>query len=413
MTQLPLQLEQTDYSGKKSSGFRLQRYEVLNWGTFDRHIWTLDLQGQTALLTGANGSGKSTLVDGLLTLLVPNRSRNYNLASGDTGKRERDEKSYVQGVYDCTSSEESYGSKSKLLRENRTPSILLLYFLDADSQQKVTMAQVLWVQEGKVKKFFVVHKDELSIKTDFDGFNNVAELKKRLRANQAEVFDNFNKYSANFRRLLGLQSDKALDLFNQTVSIKEIKSLNEFVRSHMLEKTDVQAKIQELQKNYEDLTVCHNVIEQARLQLEVLVPLNEEANNYEGLTKEVADLQHNLEIAPAYFASRKLTLLTAEITQIEQQLVQKQQDKDKSDRQLKDLRQQETDLKVAISQESVGRRLEELKRESEQRTQKVDHRKQKAKQYDSLAESLQLATYKDSKTFLDTRQAGDSLKQDC
>ena len=411
MQQLPLQLEQNDYLGNKSSGFRLQRYEVLNWGTFDRHVWKLDLQGSTALLTGANGSGKSTLVDGLLTLLVPNRGRNYNLASGDTGKRERDEKSYVRGAYDRTSDEDSYGSQSKYLREEGTPTVLLLYFGNADSQQKVTLAQVLWVQERQVNKFFVVHQDELGIDQDFNAFSNIRELKKRLRSKQAEVFDTFNKYSASFRRLLGLQSDKALDLFNQTVSIKEIKSLNQFVRNHMLEKTNVRTKITELQKSYEDLTACHNVIEQARLQLEALIPLAATADNYQKLKSEGEVLQQNLAIAPAYFAQKKSELLVAEINNIEQQLTEKQQDKQQSDRQLEDLRQQAKDLEFDIKQDEVGRRLAELKREIKQREQEVVGKKSKAEEYDRLAESLKLPGYQDKETFLAAREQGELLKQ--
>lgn len=411
MQQLPLQLEQTDYLGSKSSGFRLQRYEVLNWGTFDRHICQLGLRGETALLTGANASGKSTLVDGLLTLLVPNRGRNYNLASGNTGKRERDEKSYVRGAYGQTSGEGSYVSQSKYLREEGILTVLLLYFWNADLQQKVTIAQVLWVQEGKVNKFFVVHKDELSITQDFDSFSNIRGLKKRLRDKQAEVFDNFNKYSASFRRLLGLQSDKALDLFNQTVSIKEIKSLNQFVRNHMLEKTDVRTKIAELQKSYQDLTTCHNVIEKARLQLEALIPLAETADNYQKLTGEVEALQANLEIAPAYFAQKKSELLVTEIKNIEQQLAIKQQDQQQSDRQLEGLRQQETDLRIAISQDEVGRRLEELKREIKQREKEVVNQKRKAKEYDRLAELLQLPGYQDKDTFFAAKEQGKLLKE--
>ena len=42
------------------AGFRLQRLEVLNWGTFHQRVWSLDLQGRNSLLTGDIGSGKST-----------------------------------------------------------------------------------------------------------------------------------------------------------------------------------------------------------------------------------------------------------------------------------------------------------------------------------------------------------------
>ena len=52
------------------AGYRLHRLEVFNWGTFDKRVWRLSPEGETALLTGDIGSGKSTLVDALTTLLL-------------------------------------------------------------------------------------------------------------------------------------------------------------------------------------------------------------------------------------------------------------------------------------------------------------------------------------------------------
>jgi len=63
-------------------GFRLQRLEVLNWGTFDKRVWRLELDGRNGLLTGDIGSGKSTLVDAITTLLVPADRVAYNMATG-------------------------------------------------------------------------------------------------------------------------------------------------------------------------------------------------------------------------------------------------------------------------------------------------------------------------------------------
>jgi uncharacterized protein YPO0396 len=79
------------------SGFRLQRLEVFNWGTFDSHVWTLQLDGRNALLTGDIGSGKSTLVDAVTTLLVPAQRIAYNKAAG-ADSRERTLRSYVRGI---------------------------------------------------------------------------------------------------------------------------------------------------------------------------------------------------------------------------------------------------------------------------------------------------------------------------
>jgi uncharacterized protein YPO0396 len=46
-----------------NNGFRLEKFEVYNWGTFKDQVWQLEVGSGTALLVGANGSGKSTLVD--------------------------------------------------------------------------------------------------------------------------------------------------------------------------------------------------------------------------------------------------------------------------------------------------------------------------------------------------------------
>lgn len=67
-------------------GVRLMSIEVLNWGTFDRQVWRLELMGGNGLLTGQNGAGKSTLVDAITTLLVPAHRINYNKA-GQAGTR--------------------------------------------------------------------------------------------------------------------------------------------------------------------------------------------------------------------------------------------------------------------------------------------------------------------------------------
>ncbi|MEN8168047.1 MAG: ATP-binding protein, partial [Pseudomonadota bacterium] len=60
---------QLDFAADEAlSGFRLQRFELLNWGTFHRHVWRIEPDGRNSLLTGDIGSGKSTLVDALTTL---------------------------------------------------------------------------------------------------------------------------------------------------------------------------------------------------------------------------------------------------------------------------------------------------------------------------------------------------------
>src|SRR4051812_23104167 len=105
------------------SGFRLDRLEVLNWGTFDRRIWTLQCSGENALLTGDIGSGKSTLVDALTTLLVPPRAITYNKAAG-ADSRERTLRSYVLGHHRMER-EEGGTAKPVSLRDVTSYSVIL------------------------------------------------------------------------------------------------------------------------------------------------------------------------------------------------------------------------------------------------------------------------------------------------
>src|SRR5437879_4644857 len=106
------------------AGFRLLTYEIYNWGTFDDAVWSISPDGETSLLTGANASGKTTLVDGLLTLLVPEkRNRAYNQTAGHKG--ERTEESYVLGEYGETETEDNTKEIKRLRPEkDKAHSIL-------------------------------------------------------------------------------------------------------------------------------------------------------------------------------------------------------------------------------------------------------------------------------------------------
>lgn len=75
-----MQEQWLDFAGSdERTGFRLERCEVFNWGTFDGRVWSFSPGGANSLLTGDIGSGKSTLVDTITTLLVPAQRITYNI----------------------------------------------------------------------------------------------------------------------------------------------------------------------------------------------------------------------------------------------------------------------------------------------------------------------------------------------
>src|SRR5690606_29691506 len=195
-----------------------------------------------------------------------------------------------------------------------------------------------------VKKFHVIATCFLNIAEHFTNIETIADLKKRLRQIKGvTIEEQFNRYSQHFRKLFGLRSDKALDLFNQTVTIKEIGQLNDFVRQHMLEKTDTQEKIGQLQEHYENLMLAYQAMQKAEHQLALLRPLADEARKYEAAQAEIDVLRGCQEAIPVYFAGKKWQLLKTAMAEAQHDYDTAQAQLSQLDEQLTRLRQQDTD----------------------------------------------------------------------
>ena len=122
-------------------------------------------------------------------------------------------------------------------------------FANDGYDETVTLAQVFQQRDsaGQPYRFFVTAQKALSITTDFADFGtDLRDLRKRLRVSGAEIFDEFPKYAVSLKRLLGVRSDQALELFHQTVSMKSVGNLNDFVRDHMLEPSDSGDRVRDM-----------------------------------------------------------------------------------------------------------------------------------------------------------------------
>ncbi|RNI21091.1 ATP-binding protein [Flexivirga caeni] len=304
------------------AGYRLQQLEVLNWGTFDKSVWRLTPGCDTALLTGDIGSGKSTLVDALTTLLMPAHRIAYNKAAGADAK-ERTLRSYVEGHYKSERTEASGRSRAIGLRSNgRSYSVVLGIFANEGYDETVTLAQVFQQREstGQPYRFFVTADKSLSIATDFADFGtDLRDLRKRLRDAGAQVFDDFPKYGTSLRRLLGIRSEQALELFHQTVSMKSVGNLNDFVRDHMLEPSDAAGRVRDIIGHFEDLTKAHDAVTRAREQLAALEPVVSIAARYDGALAERGAAERDRSAVALFVAELRSGLFAAEIAELETQ----------------------------------------------------------------------------------------------
>jgi uncharacterized protein YPO0396 len=386
------------------TGFRLQRLEVFNWGTFDDRVWTLQADGHNTLLTGDIGSGKSTLVDAVTTLLAPAHRVAYNKAAG-AGSKERTLKSYVLGYYKSERNEVSGAARPVALRDHNCYSVILGVFHNAGYDQTITLAQVFWIKDaqGQPARFHVGAERELSIAGDFAGFGSeITTLRKRLRGNGVDVFDSFPPYGAWFRRRFGIDNEQALDLFQQTVSMKSVGNLTEFVRDHMLEPFDVAPRIDALISHFDDLNRAHEAVLKAKQQVELLAPLVANCDRHAQLADANAELRSSREALRPYFAQLKLDLLDTRITGLrEEQARQNTRIASLSEQQATHTANA-VELRHSIA-ENGGDRLDRLAEEIRIKGVECDARRQKAERYIALVEATGGQPGRDESSFLAQR----------
>ena len=408
--QLSLNLSSADHI---SAGFRLQRLEVYNWGTFNAQVWSLKLDGHNALLTGDIGSGKSTLVDAVTTLLVPAHRVAYNKAAGADVK-ERTLRSYVLGYYKSERNETSGSARAVQLRDNNCYSVILGEFCNPHNQQTITLAQVFWSREehGQPARFFVGAECAMSIAEHFSNFGSeISALKKKLRSAGAEVFDTFPPYGAWFRRRFGLESEQALELFHQTVSMKSVGNLTDFVRNHMLEPFEVESRIDGLIKHFDDLNSAHEAVLTAKSQIQMLTPLVEDCVKRSTLNAEIEDLRTCRDALKPYFAGLKLALVERKIEDLDTDWRRQDAEVKRLDARLHVQRSEESELIQNIAQNG-GDRIQRLEQEIWQKQQEVEKRKNKWHKYQDWVQAINMVPPADSDAFVSQRQHFERLAEE-
>lgn len=402
------------YTISSNAGFRLQFLEVLNWGTFNQSIWKIEPNGFNSLLTGDIGSGKSTLVDALTTLLVPSNKITFNKAAGAEGK-ERNLLTYVRGEYKKEKEEITKTAKKIYLRpDDNTQTVIVANFYNEGYNEHVCLAQVFWVKDGKVEKLLIGSNIPLSIKEHLSSFSEIPELKKRLRNLQGVTLfdDNFSKYSEYFRHRFGMTSDKAIDLFYQTVSMKSVSSLTDFVREQMLEKTDVKEQIGVLLKRFDDLNKAHAAVVHAREQFNHLKPLVEFAVEHGKLNAEIEKIEEMLTVIPAWFAEKKIRLIENSITETTNQLEQAKLALKTILDEAKLLDNKRFGLKQDIDNNG-GKRLEQIAEEIINRSASKDLKKKEWDSYDILANRSGLSSAESETDFARNLQQGQTIFDNC
>ncbi len=290
-------------------GFRLHKLEVYNWGTFDGKVFSVSPHGQTTLLVGENGSGKSTLVDALLTLLVRPQTRNYNVAAG-AGRNERDERTYLRGAYDRTVGESGKPQIKYLRGGSGHYSVLLAVFHHERSNASFTIAQVLYLSsDNSVEKVYAYCEEERGIVEDFSDLGLGSSIARTLKERGFRTTASYKEYFQWIQRRTGFKT-KAMDILNQTVAVKDVQRLDDFIRQHMLDRKPSNERFGQLLSHFNELSEAHRMLVRVREQEELLRPVVEAGSRFDVRSEELRFAKLRSEALEPFFAEETIRLLS-------------------------------------------------------------------------------------------------------
>src|SRR5699024_8712340 len=100
----------------------------------------------------------------------------------------------------------------------KTYSVLVVVFVNDGSDETVALAQAFQRGDRSTPcRSFLTAQKPMTVQQDFADFgSDLNDLRRRLRASGAQLFDGYPDYSRSLRRLLGIRSEQALELFHQT-----------------------------------------------------------------------------------------------------------------------------------------------------------------------------------------------------
>jgi uncharacterized protein YPO0396 len=400
------------FSTKPSqSGFRLHAFEVWNWGTFDTDIFSIEPGGETSLLTGGNGSGKTTLVDGLLTLLLPERrARAYNQTAGEKG--ERTEETYLLGEFGETENLDTNTREVKKLRGDKSKAQSVLVAVFQNEFHFVTLAQARWFSGSELKRNFVIAFKKLSIKNDFMPFDSNGEWKKRLKKQYPKqgikdvlfFTDSPGEYSRWMRKAFGMRSEKAQTLFNKTIGLKVLGNLDEFVRIQMLEERESEEEFQKIKSHFKTLNDAHRAIEKAHKQIELLTPIRDNSIKLTRLKVQLIQKDSLKHTAPLWFAKKQETLIQKFKASLNEQKQENERKLEALISEVEELDHNRVKLEVQIESDEVGRQIRDLERDNKRFEQEKSDREKELNLYNELAENLEYQTSPQSKELFDDQR---------
>ncbi|MDR2957039.1 MAG: hypothetical protein LBU61_02505 [Coriobacteriales bacterium] len=259
---------------------RLQRFQLINWGTFDHYI-DLPVPRSGLLITGESGSGKSSLLDAMSVVLVrPSRLRlNAAAQEGGVGDSSRSLYSYVLGAYKREADASTGEPVTAYLRPAPAWSGICLTF--SNGLGKTTnLIRLLHVSSTAsstkdVRSLMIIAEEPVDLLTLEPYAENGLDMRRLKAAYPAWlVSSEYSAFALRMQRCFNLENDQAQLLLHKTQSAKNLTSLDVLLRDFMLDPPDTFELADQAIEQFNELSAAHLAVVDARKQTEVLADLD-------------------------------------------------------------------------------------------------------------------------------------------
>lgn len=354
------ELDRLDRRPLNIDGFRLERVDVYNWGSFNNNVKSVYFGGQNVLMTGDNGAGKSSIIDAITVLLYDVKKVTFNQAAG-AEKGERNLASYVLGLY---KNDNSSGVKTELglrSKDKAVLTVIMASFYNQKLDEHVVLVQCMVMMKPKTSpsRYYFISNKDFNLQQDVLPVKDIRELGAKLKKLGATRFEQFGEYYSQMQRLFGIDNTKVLDLFYKTISMKSISNISDFVRKQMLEDFNGDDLVEQLVERFNDLDASYKSVEEAKKQVESLEPICKKGEEYKYLQSQIEFLSKCEAGAPPYLFKKKADFLLIDIEKSEQRIAQLDNENQQNRLELDRLDSQISSTRSELDQQG-GHRIELL-----------------------------------------------------
>lgn len=276
--------------------WRLDRIELVNWGTFHGHH-LLEVPRSGFLLTGHSGSGKSSVVDAVTAVLTPRMQASFNAAAADGSSRGNDRTvlTYVRGAHSRGTDSETGEITTQYLRPAKdadgkesggTWSGLLLRYSNAEGKHQ-HLVKLFHAKRGAaapadVSELHMITAAAVGL-LDLQPYamNGLRERELKKAHPEAYIHRQHSRFAARFSRELGNLGERATLLLHRTQAAKNLGSLDDLFRDFMLDEPDTFALADRAVDQFTELSEAHQAVVRAREQIALLEPLQAASDQYE------------------------------------------------------------------------------------------------------------------------------------